>query len=125
VLLRAGDHGDCAKKITFSIKSGAVSKQQCVHDCFGTFNTAMVDLLDWSKSKIRMGPKAGAMTFVEIPCRSGLCVVSESGPYYGAHPGTDSCGSPLERNTGAQDLMSLQIPVERADELLALVTQIR
>jgi len=125
VILRAGDHGECIKKITFSIKGGLVSRQQCVHECFGTFNSVMVDVLDWGKSMIHADAKTSGLAIVEIPCRVGRCVISESGPFYGATPSSDACGSGPDRNVEAQESMTLPVLAKRADELLALVTQIR
>jgi hypothetical protein len=125
VILRSGDHGECIKKITFSIKGGLVSRQQCVHACFGTFNSVMVDVLDWGKSTIHADAKTSGLAIVEIPCHVGRCVISESGPFYGATPGSDVCGSGPDRNIEAQESMTLPVLAKRADELLALVTQIR
>jgi len=122
-VLRAGDHGACVKKTSFAVKEGAVSRQQCVHECFGTFNTAMLDALDWTKSAVRANASFPELAFVEIPCRAGRCVVSESGPFYGGTPGSDDCSS-RDRNTGTQAAMTLPVLAKRADELLALVKQL-
>ena len=124
VILRAGDHGECIKKITFSIKGGLVSRQQCAHECFGRFNSVMVDVLDWEKSTIHADAKAGGLAIVEIPCHVGRCVISESGSFYGAAPSSDASGSGPDRNIEAQESMTLPVLAKRADELLALVTQI-
>ena len=122
--LRAGEHGDCTKKITFSVKAGVVSRQQCVHDCFGTLTTAMVDVLDWAKGAIETDAKAKGLAHVKVPCKTGRCVISESGPAYGAHPGSDNCGSPLGSNMETQESMTFPVVAGKADELLAMVVQI-